>query len=278
MTGPDHDKFAGYAGLYALGALDAHERAEFQEHLEVCRPCVEEVTSLLPVSRGLAHAVPLREPPPALRSRVIEQVTGSPPATGAVESQAQPSPAGRSRVRSILLGLAAAATIVAAAGVGWFTARLYNQNLALRQSLQNEELRAARAESSVAAARAAAETAEAQLAILAAPDVVLISLAGQPAAPQASGRAFWSPTQGLLFTASDLPALPPDRVYQLWFVAPPGPVSAGLLQPDADGRTLLRIDLPPDLTMPVALGVTIEPAGGLTAPTGEMYLMGQPAV
>ena len=278
MSGPDHDKFAGYASLYALGALDTRERAEFQEHLEVCRPCVEEVTLLLPVSRGLSQAVPLREPPAALRSRVIEQVTGSRPEASIPDTPVRPTPRPANRARSILVGLAAAATVVAAAGGGWFTAELFNENRALRQSLENEELRAMRAESAAAAARESGENAEARLAILSAPDVVVINLAGQPAAPQASGRAFWSPTEGLLFTATELPALAPDRVYQLWFVAPPGPVSAGLLQPDAQGQASMRVDLPPDLTVPVSLGVTIEPAGGLTAPTGEMYLMGQPAV
>lgn len=282
MTGPDHEKFAGYASLYALGALSARERTEFQDHLEVCRPCVEEVTTLLPVSRGLALVVPLREPPSALRARVLEHVTGSAVAPGAAAVargvKVEPAPRRRSRVRSVLLGLASAATIAAAAGLGWFTADLYNQNRALRQSLADETLRAGRAEIDATRAREAAERAESRLAILSAPDVVQITLVGQPVAPQATGRAFWSPSQGLLVTAADLPALAADRAYQLWFVAPPGPVSAGLLQPDAQGRVSTRVDVPPTLTVPTALAVTIEPAGGLTTPTGEMYLLGQPAV
>jgi hypothetical protein len=31
---------------------------------------------------------------------------------------------------------------------------------------------------------------------------------------------------------------------------------------------------PPDIPQPVALAVTIEPAGGVPAPTGEKYLVG----
>ena len=281
MTGPDHEKFAGYASLYALGALGARERTEFQDHLEMCRPCVEEVTTLLPVSRGLAHAVPLREPPAALRARVLEHVTGSAVTSGGAGARAvamEPAPRARRRVRSVLLGLASAATIVAAAGLGWFTADLYNQNRALRQSLADETVRAGRAEIDATRAREASERAESRLAILSAPDVVQINLLGQPVAPQANGRAFWSPSQGLIVTAADLPALAADRVYQLWFVAPPGPMSAGLLQPDAQGRVSTRVDVPPTLSVPTALAVTIEPAGGLTTPTGEMYLIGQPAV
>ena len=70
-----------------------------------------------------------------------------------------------------------------------------------------------------------------------APDTARVDLAGQPAAPSASARAFWSRSRGLVFTASNLPALPEGRVYQLWVLTgQPAPISAGLLTPDRDGR------------------------------------------
>ena len=49
-------------------------------------------------------------------------------------------------------------------------------------------------------------------------------------APHASARAFWSRSRGLVFTASNLPAPPPGRAYQLWVLtAQPAPISAGML-------------------------------------------------
>lgn len=114
------------------------------------------------------------------------------------------------------------------------------------------------------------------MAVLAAPDLARIDLAGQPAAPAASARALWSRTRGMVFTASNLPPLPAGRVYQVWVVAGPAPISAGLLMPDAAGGGTVFFNTPPDIPAPQAIAVTIEPAGGLPAPTGAFYLMGTP--
>jgi anti-sigma-K factor RskA len=292
MTGPDHEKFVGYASLCAVGALSVSERSDFERHVELCRPCVDEVMSLLPVAHGLVRAAPQREPPASLRTRVLEQVTGK-KAPRAKTDTARPSDdspvspvrtnEGRgprrtrgSRVGSMLFGLAVAACLVAAAGLGWVAADLLSRNRALQQSLEAEVLRANRTELEAQTTREAATRAEATAAIVTAPDVVPIALAGQPVAPQAIGRAFWSPSRGLVFTAANLPALPADRVYQLWFVAPNNPISAGLLSLDTQGRASTTIPVPANLTAPVTLAVTIEPAAGVSAPTGERYLVGHP--
>jgi anti-sigma-K factor RskA len=52
------------------------------------------------------------------------------------------------------------------------------------------------------------------------------------------------------------------------------PVSAGLLAPDAQGSFSDTFDTPVDIRPPVAVAVTIEPAGGVPAPTGERFLVG----
>jgi anti-sigma-K factor RskA len=109
--------------------------------------------------------------------------------------------------------------------------------------------------------------------IVTAADVTRVDLAGQAAAPRAAGRVFWSASRGLYFTASSLPALPQDRIYQLWYVTAGAPVSAALLSPDASGR--VTITRPPAVPgRPKAFALTIEPAGGVPAPTGAMYLLG----
>jgi anti-sigma-K factor RskA len=114
------------------------------------------------------------------------------------------------------------------------------------------------------------------VAVLTAPDVARIDLAGQtPVAPQATARAFWSRSRGMVFTAANLPPLPAGRVYQLWVVtAQRAPLSAGLLTPDGQGSVSATFNTPADIPQPVALAVTIEPAGGVPAPTGDRYLIG----
>src|SRR5262249_19323092 len=123
--------------------------------------------------------------------------------------------------------------------------------------------------------RSAAQANRLMTAVLAAPDLARIDLAGQPVAPAASARAFWSRSQGLVLTASNLPALPRDRVYQLWVLTgQPAPLSAGLLKPDNQGRVTAAFPMPSDIPTPVSVAVTLEPDGGVPAPTGEKYLVG----
>jgi hypothetical protein len=47
-----------------------------------------------------------------------------------------------------------------------------------------------------------------------------------------------------------------------------------MLSIDANGRVTARFDTPLDLPRPVAMAVTLEPEGGVPAPTGEKYLVG----
>ena len=109
-------------------------------------------------------------------------------------------------------------------------------------------------------------------------DLLLVSLSGLPPATAAQGKAFVSRSQNaILFTARNLPALPAARVYQLWAVAGGQAISAGTFVPDPAGRTQLVADVPALTTRPDALAVTVEPEGGVPAPTGPKYLLGVPA-
>ena len=54
--------------------------------------------------------------------------------------------------------------------------------------------------------------------VLTAPDLARVDLAGQPVAPDAQARAFWSRSRGLVFSASHLPHLAAGRTYQVWVV------------------------------------------------------------
>ena len=113
------------------------------------------------------------------------------------------------------------------------------------------------------------------MAVLTAPDVATIVLAGQPEAPDSHARAFWSRQRGMVFSASKLPPAPPGKTYQVWVVTTdPVPVSAGLIEPDSQGRVEVVFATPPDIAQPKAVAVTLEPAGGVPAPTGAKYLVG----
>jgi anti-sigma-K factor RskA len=65
-------------------------------------------------------------------------------------------------------------------------------------------------------------------------------------------------------------------VYQLWVVTGGTPISVGLLAPDASGGGTAFFSAPPDMPDPLAMAVTLEPAGGGPAPTGDPYLESTP--
>jgi len=169
-----------------------------------------------------------------------------------------------------------AASLTLAIGLGAYAADLHHQIGELEVRLRETMLRANASELAIADARRTAAEAESQIAVLAAPDLARVDLAGQPVAPRAAARAFWSRSRGLVFTASNLPALPAGRTYQLWVLSAQAPPfgSGLLLKPDPNGRVTMVFEVPADLPKPTAMAVTIEPEGGVPAPTGDKYLVG----
>jgi len=257
------------AAAYVLGALEPDERRAFEAHAAECPVCRDEIRSLRRVTDAMARSVPQRTPRPELRARVLDPVRAA--------AVTPPSPGLRPAARAVSwLPLAAALAFAAAAGVYAWQLQLRVRMLEAR--LDTAERRASAADRELADARRAAGEAQAAMAVLAAPDLVRIELAGQPAAANARARALWSRNRGMVFTATGLPRAPADRVYQVWVVTAGGPVSAGLLTPDASGRAEVFFNTPPDIAPPTAVAVTLEPAGGVAAPTGEPYLAGTPAL
>jgi anti-sigma-K factor RskA len=236
----DHESLRELSGAYALGLLSAAERREFEAHLDTCAECAQELRELAVVTESLGRMVEPREPPARLRAQVLR-------AAGAMP--AAPPAAGRG-----VLAAGAPAWLLLAASIGLIAVGGYAAILRGR----------------VSATEATARHTER---ILAAADVKRVDLAGQEVAPGASGRAFWSRSNGVVFTATGLPALPKGKVYQLWVVTKTAPLSAGLLTPDRSGHVAAVTDMPPGVE-PVAVAVTIEPEGGVPSPTGARYLVG----
>ncbi len=309
MNAADRERREELATLYALGTISGAERTELQHAQRGARADASvdadaaadarEVSTLVrDLSRtavGLGQAVPQIDPPAQLRARVLSSVTGKRfgaavvpiAAAPAAMSAAAPAPAvtATAAVRPVRAWpgwLAAAAAFVLAVGVGGYALQLRGRVEQANDQLAEATTRATKAERDLVSIQRALGDAEAQTrtlrleaAVLIAPDMTKVDLAGQPVAPGAAARAFWSRKQGLVFAANHLPALPANKTYQLWVVAAnQPPISAGLLTPDAQGNITAHIATPQDIPTPVALAVTLEPAGGVPAPTGEKYLVG----
>jgi anti-sigma-K factor RskA len=262
-----HDDLRDAAGAYSLGGLDPGERAAFEAHVAECESCAAEVRSFRRVVSAIAQSTPSRIPRASVRRDILETLEPS------------LNPVDRPRMIGSLTRpwLSLAATLIVALGAGAYAARLQTRVTDLELRLQQALSQASAADRASAAAQQVSTRLQASMGVLAAPDLVRIDLRGQPAAPQARGRALWSRARGMVFAASALPLLPEGRVYQVWVVAGPAPVSAGLLTPDASGGGVAFFETPADIPPPTAVAVTIEPAGGLPAPTGAFYLVGSPS-
>ena len=80
----------------------------------------------------------------------------------------------------------------------------------------------------------------------------------------------WALRRGgaVVFTSSGLPVLPPSSVYELWFIGSGGARPAGLVPPVLSGTAGTTAPLhAAGLTAGDVVGVTVEPAGGVQAPT-----------
>jgi hypothetical protein len=138
-----------------------------------------------------------------------------------------------------------------------------------------EQIAAAREEASqqIAKAREAAEKAQTISDVLAAPDLVRFNLVGGDATSSFSAQLLWSRSRGLVFSESRLPALPTDSTYQIWLISGGLSTSVGTFIPDANGQFSMATSTVPRVQLPVtAVLVTLERAGGNSAPTGRVML------
>jgi len=164
--------------------------------------------------------------------------------------------------------------ILAIAGAGYLYVQLNNANgAAVNADIQNKKLR-----DSINLIDSRYKSSEAALAITRDARNSVISLAGQPIAPEAAAKIYWNrETQSVYLDASGLPELPEGQVYQVWafkLSAQPAPLSIGLLENfSTDANKIFNLSNTADAD---AFGITLEPAGGSQTPTMEqLYVFGK---
>jgi anti-sigma-K factor RskA len=252
------DDLQEQASLYAAGAMTDTERREYQRHLEDdrCPVCQAEVNELQSAASMLAFTAPSVTPSPAVRGRLMEQAR---------------SAASRNESRSAMPFFRRSWTeliaVAAALGALAFAFAAIRSSSQLRQLNNELTSRVARLEVQLVRARTYIST-------MTAPDVRVVNLAGQGTNLQASGRLFWDMKQKRWFLyAKDLPPLPADKTYELWFVPKSGnPVKAEVFN-TVNGASDVEVNVPEGMDV-AAAAVTIEPAGGTDLPTGPFALLG----
>jgi anti-sigma-K factor RskA len=270
MATQHSDRLEELLPAYALGALDGEDLRELEEHLaDGCGECRHQIDLWRHALEALAESTTPVQPSEITRARVLRLAAGA-------LAPMPPMPV-RMPARSLSRWLPFAAAALLLLGV-WSVAGQIRMRGELRRLSDANALLARRLEGlsgDVAQARFEARRASQALQILAAPHVNSVVLAGLGPTPGAAGHTYVNPqTRDALFYAFNLPALAPDKTYQLWFIADGKPVSAGTFSVDPRGTGTLRVDKVADVKDIQAWAVTVEPRGGVPQPTGEMVLKG----
>jgi anti-sigma-K factor RskA len=106
-------------------------------------------------------------------------------------------------------------------------------------------------------------------------DVITVALKSTGEQPRALGQLIANPDdQSAVLVISGLPPLEPGRTYQVWLIGD-APVSAGLLTVDENGQSVLIVTSEESIGSFNSLGISIEPEGGSTEPTGEIVVLSE---
>lgn len=254
-----HEQFAEDLALYALGSLTGDERVALETHLEGCASCRRELEQLRGDMSLLSLTTAGPKPPARARERLMTAIAAEPRRPLLVQKPA------RSRAWWGVLGWAAAAAMALLCG------GLIRQNSSLGRDLAS--LRA----------QFNGQSAELQqtkevMATLLDPEAQKVELVAVGAKPQPRGKAIYQRrNRNLIFLASNLPPLPPDKVYELWLFPASGgaPIPAGLFKPDARGNATVVNPPLPEGVEAKNFAVTLEPeSGSHESPRGTPVIVG----
>lgn len=287
---------AEYRDILPLAALDAADGAELREleaHLATCAECRAELRELRGASSALALAVAPVAPAPELRTRLLASLKSTPQESaraGSITSDAgrasnratnvisledarrDPRRAFVSRRAFNFTAIAASLLVVSLAVV---SAVLWRRNAALNSAVASLSNALDRARGDLGETRNELAGARREREILISPEMHTAQLAGTKMAESARARLTFDERTGeAMFTAAKLPPAPAGKAYQLWYIADGKPMPGSVFTTDADGRAEMHASIPREGLRAQVFAVTLEPAGGLPAPSGEIYLKG----
>lgn len=262
----DQDQFEELCAAFVLGALDEADRRLFEEALAEADSDRRQVyDEMCAVALHLPLAAEAHTPPERVKERMIQAVRQSAAAQPADNMSvwdrlaAAVGPAAPRVALSFSVVL-----VVVIVGLSYYA-------VTMRSTIQDQQQQ-------LTALQDELVQKEALLEVLTAPVIELVIMNGLEVNPSGFGKIIWDPGQGVaILQLANLPPAPSDQDYQLWVIRSGTPVSAGVFDvDDPAGESFFRIDTLAETDRQVidAFAVTIEPAGGVPQPTGDMYLLG----
>ena len=225
---------------YALEALDSEEVLLLEEHLVNCPECRSELQAFLQVVHILPMATALREPALELEQHILAQVKARP----------------TKQISLPKLGLfERLATLWRVLYRGWGMI-----SLALILLLAGSNLVLLRQANQPAVSG----------------DFHIVKLMGTDKSPEASGILLVASDSGEgTLIVENLSPLQANLQYQLWLIRDGKRTSGGVFSVSGSGYGHLEVTSSDSLLSYDSFGITIEPAGGSSGPTGDKVLGGK---
>ncbi len=267
----EHDQFRELIEAYALGALDANERAALEAHLgSGCPECAKALEEARLLVTQLAYLAPPAEPSDMLRARLLRSVRAD-TATKGGGGGSLPMQAGGAQRSSVPMWLwAGVAALLLVSVYSTWEARKMQQDVAeMNQHAASELKQRKQLEEELMVAKHEAW-------ILTDPDSKKIKIMpSDKSMPMV--EAVWHPKMGIYVMAKQMPMPKDNKVLQLWLIPKNGakPMPSHVFWPDANGKIGEMVDNPPeDMAETKALAITEEPRGGSPQPTSTPMWVG----
>ncbi|MDQ3924144.1 MAG: anti-sigma factor [Actinomycetota bacterium] len=234
---PWRRRFDDLKDAYVLGALTDDERREFEGYLAAHPELRAEVDDLASVANLLALTPQQHEPPPELRGRLMSIIESS------AGANLPERPSRLTKLRWLFgaggrtATVAAAAAVVAVVGLLVWNLSLQGENEDLRGELESRQT---------------------------------YELQGSGVAQDVQGQVVRLGDGRAVLMAENLPQAPEGKVYETWLLRDGVPEPAGLFEPRDGGVAATPIE--GSLESADTVAVTVEPAGGSSAPTDDPLL------
>lgn len=265
-----HEEFDALAALEAIGGATDEESARLAAHCAGCPPCSDAAREYREASAGLAFALDPVPPRRDARDTLLRRIESEAVADSRVAEAAEAEAAAERRKPPTRWFAAAAVFFLALFGWSELRLRALREELGLLETEKTALVEAnLRLASEAAAGRARLET-------ISSADRIF-RLAATDTAPAAASVFMDGTHRRAVVVFTNLEQNDAGHSYQLWILRADekAPVSAGVFDVDDKGRAEVELrDMP--LDVPVAgLAVTLEPRGGLPAPSGKVLLHGK---